>query len=238
MKKHLSVLMLYLSAPFYKILAVLAAMAAVELAGYHLLGYRQEAIFGHNSSDFLFTVSFVCYLAVLVLLILGPHRKNSFGYTLQRLRISERAAFGWNVLANGCYLTLLWMVQMLVVLFLARQCMADPAYLGGPQGVYVDIYRSNYLHALIPLKDDLLWSRNVVMLLALAVAAAYMALSTRYGKTGILGAMTIGATVIFSHDIYNGPESLGMYMVLILAPALSMVADAGNRCHRGVRRWD
>lgn len=237
MKKHLSVLMLYISAPFYKILALMVAMVGIELAGYGLLGYGNEAIFGHNSGDFLYGVSFVTFIGIMLLLVLGPGRRTSYRYTLQRLQVSERWVFFWNSVANLLYLTLLWMVQILVVAVLAKQCLANPDYPGGLQGVYVDLYRSRYLHGMIPLKNPLLWVRNIVMMVALAITFAYMALMGQYEKGTVMGGIVVGVAVaLFQHDARSSAESLGILISIMLVLVIVMISRAMEICHNGRRR--
>ena len=61
---------------------------------------------------------------------------------------------------------------------------ADARYAEGAQGIFVDFYRSEFLHGLLPLADGYLWVRNVVFVLALGVLTAYMQLGLRRKNGG------------------------------------------------------
>ena len=185
MKKHLSVFLLYVRSTIYPTLLVLLLMAAVEIAGFRMLHCERLPCFGTDVCGILFRTAFLAAFLLVAVICCGFVRKScQTGYTLQRLRISEFWVFVWHSVSNICMLLLLWMTEIAVLFLLSRQYASGS---GGPEetrglGLFVDFYREEFLHAVLPLQEGILWARNGIFVLTAGIAAAYAALRLRYRK--------------------------------------------------------
>ena len=90
----------------------------------------------------------------------------------------------WSDVCNALCFACVWCVQLMASVGTAALHAADARYAEGAQGIFVDFYRSEFLHGLLPLADGYLWVRNVVFVLALGVLTAYMQLGLRRKNGG------------------------------------------------------
>ena len=172
MRQHVSVLMLFARSSIYKVVAVLAAMAAVEcgLFYYLLQSKAGEIASGTVAFESLFEWHYVAFILstivlVAVLMQVWDGTGSKVRYTLHRLSIPERQVVLWNGLYNfGCVL-LLWMVQAMVALGLCVwYTQVAPEEFVNHQTVALAFSRSTFLHRLIP-RDDL-WSWVLILVVS------------------------------------------------------------------------
>ena len=217
MRKHLSVFMLYVRISLYPTAVVLLLMAAAELVGFRLLGCGQEERFGSGTCAILLQTAFFAGYLFTVSFCLGSVRKNcKTGYTLQRLRISEFWTFVWHSVSNICMFLLLYMTQILVLFLLARSYAAQGTYAEGAQGIFIDCFRAEFPHAVLPLDEVSLWIRNGIYVLAAGISVAYAVLRARYGKFSIAALFVIALTVrAFPAPIGSGTEG-GLIAAIVL----------------------
>ena len=159
MKKQLSVFALHARAAIGRLALVLLGMLALDAAAYVLFGLR-----GFRAS--LTGSELVTALRVIF----------SLGLVACQLLL-------WSGVCNALCFACVWCVQLMASVGTAALHAADARYAEGAQGIFVDFYRSEFLHGLLPLADGYLWVRNVVFVLALGVLTAYMQLGLRR-KTG------------------------------------------------------
>lgn len=225
MKKHLSVLMLLVRSSFYKLLALLAAMAAVQTALFYL-ALRAEpelalpALFSKGRTGLICGAAFVLYTAVLCLT--GCELGSKQGYTLRRLSISERSVYFWQVGYNLCCYLLFWFVQLAAVLFISRLRMA---HTGGPQDVYLMFYQNSFLHSVLPLDETSRYVRNAAMVVAMGCVTAYFPLCQRRGGFAISTVFMTGVTVCF---FAAGLGACGRDVVVILLSVLFASTAVGK----------
>lgn len=236
MKKHLSVFMLMARSSIYKILGLLALMAAVEGALFCFVlsrgdvggAYSLELMIQQSHILWVFGAGFL--LMTLLLALTGCEGKSKCGYTLKRLSVSERWVFFWQSVYNVlCYL-LLWAVQILIAVALCRlyEGLAAPEYVSG-QTVFLAFYRSDFLHSLLPFEDAVFWVRNAAFALSLGVCAARFPLAQRAGKrfTEVI-VLVCGVFWLFSREI-------GAFGSCVLATCFSLFcAGIAVSCALGV----
>ena len=177
MKKHLSVLALHLRAMGWRLPLVLLGMAAVDAAGYFWCVQRGGMTFTGNTGGFslLLLLSFAAgVLACQMLLCICFGSNSRFGYTLRRLRISERQVFVWSFVGDLLCFLIVWCVQIICAAGLMLLYQRSAGYTSGAQGVFVDFYRNSTLHGLLPLADGFVVGRNIAFLLLLAASTAYL----------------------------------------------------------------
>ena len=189
MHRHLSVFALFSRLALGKVLLILAAMTAAEGALTAVLGFPAAAQPG------LWTLLLGCcfgaaYLGCCFACAGSASRRSRYGYTMQRLQISERWTLLWHMLSALCCLALLYCTQLLVFFALALLWQRGGSSLG-PQSVLLLCYRSRFLHGLLPFGDSLLWWRNLIFLLSASVTCASAQLLARYRKQQISAGMTL-----------------------------------------------
>ena len=182
MKKHISVLMLFVRSSMYRFLLIIFIMAAVQTVFFTISFRNAEGLFGLDtilSASYLgisFAVSFLALYAQLCLT--GCEFGGKHSYTLSRLRVSQKAILIWRAVCNAGFLIMFWAVQIGIVLALGGFYTARYPQ---PQAVMLVFYQNNILHNLLPLAD---WSRlvlNIGWLALLAVMAADFPIRIRKG---------------------------------------------------------
>lgn len=159
MKKQVSVFGLHTRAALNRLLLAALGLLAVELilagvciargTALTLSGSRLETALQHSFRAGI--------IALQVLLASSLGSNSRYGYTLRRLRVSERCVFLWSCVCNALCFAVLWCVQIMAAVGAAFWNAKSAVYSAGPQGVFVDFYRSGFLHGLLPLADGYVW---------------------------------------------------------------------------------
>lgn len=187
MKKYLSVFSLYIRSSIYKLIAVIILMAAAQILLFNialnsdyatagtLMGV--ESLIDVSRAPLVFGAAFT---AVTVFLILsGCEFGTKQGYTLRRLAVKEKSVLlcqtGANTLLYGLLLiseTLIsYVLCMMYIKFAETPEIAEKALISN-QTVFLAYYRSNFLHALLPLNDIFKHISNLVALLGMGFTGA------------------------------------------------------------------
>ena len=185
MKKHLSVFGFFARSSFFKVLLILLAMCAVEIAFFHielqdtLKAYEiagsdiatLERIFMRAATNVYFRVALV--LITVVICLPGCEFKSNTSYTLRRLSISERATFFHQAVYNALVYLMLFGVQLVAVFGLSQYYLSVvPEECISNQSIFLAFYRNDFLHSLLPLEDIGLWIRNGLLVITFALATA------------------------------------------------------------------
>lgn len=216
MKKQVSVFGLHTHAALNRLLLAALGLLAVELilawvciargTALTLSGSRLETALQH---------SFRAGILALQVLLASCFGSNSrYGYTLRRLRVSERCVFLWSCACNALCYAVLWCVQIMASVGAAFWNASSARYSAGPQGVFVDFYRSGFLHGLFPLADGYVWTRNALFVLALGCVTAYMQLGIRRkGSRSWLVCMGLTLLLVLCLPVqYGAGRSTGISM--------------------------
>lgn len=202
MKKYLSVFAMLARGSIWRVLLLLCLMAAGQCGRFlhrlqnelilyesHVQQFAEEAeeltrleqFFDFTTVSGTFAAAFL--LVCIVLCLPGCGWGTVCGYTVRRLRISERAVFVMQALYNAMVFVILWAAEVLICLLLCHAYVtsADPS-LVSHQTVGLAFYRNNFLHSLLPMADITVWFRNVIMLAVLSLAAASFPYKQRRGK--------------------------------------------------------
>ncbi len=212
MKKHLSVFGLFARSSIYKVLLILLAMCAVEVAFFHfelqdaLEAYEVvgsgmaslERLFARAATNVYFRVALV--LISIVICLPGCEFKSNTSYTLRRLSVSERATFFHQAAYNTLVYVMLIAVQLVVAFGLSQYYVATvPAECISNQTITLAFYRNDFLHSLLPLEDVGLWIRNGLLILSFGLAAAEYPYRQRRHKFSAT-AMALGIYTIVYFD--------------------------------------
>ncbi len=195
LKKHISVWMLYNRFTFWKLLIILTVMSTVQVILFHTVMMKElfyaeldlsvialETIIKRCRMGWIFAAGFILY--TIVLSGTGCTFGSRCGYTLKRLSVSEKTVFIWQSVHNALSYILLWAVQMgvsvMVCLWFAQKAEAHITV----QTIFLAYYRSDLLHALLPLDDIFIWIRNFLLCIGLGIASAAFPYRQREGKFG------------------------------------------------------
>ncbi len=204
MKQHLSVLMLIVRSSIYKVITVLAVMAAAQAGvfGYVLHSSLQS---GNHHLESMVSASGCAWIFAAAFLVItymisrtGCKSGSQPGYTIQRLGISERSFFIWQAIYNAAVYVLLLATELLLLIALAHhwQSQANQDLIGA-QSIFLAFYRNDFMHCICPLDDIWLWIRNGILAIAMGMAAAQYPFRQRRGKTLQVVVTMTAATLAF-----------------------------------------
>ena len=226
MKKHLSVLMLYVRSTLYKFLLLILIMAALQGVFFALAFRGADGVFALNTilrGSRLGMIFTVCFLALCALLCLnGCEFGSRQGYTLSRLRISGKMTFFWQSVSNAGFVFLFWAAQVGITLMF---CAVYTAHYPQQQAAMLSFYSNDILHNLFPLEETGILIRNAALLAALAVASASFPVRMRRGErpTSVV-AVALICVVFFVRGIGN---SITNVLISVLVIAISSHAAYG-----------
>ncbi len=173
---------LYARSSFRKILAVFAGMAIAEGVSFYLACRRLEqsgaAMYPERMIDQCFLKYIFLAALVLVSFILIVTEGNRGGckssYTLLRLKASKKQQFAAKTVYNFLCLMMVFAVQILTAFMICGIYEKRlPSELVSPQYLFLTFYRNEFLHCILPMADVGKWVCNFLLVLALAMDAAY-----------------------------------------------------------------
>lgn len=179
-RKHLSVLMLYARSSIVPLLCTMILVAGIQ-TGLFLWELQRgtTALEAAIQPDY-FKGVFICGIILLVAFL---YRMNGGGYTLRRLRISERTVFLWHVLSCFLCFVILWMAEIVVLTALCRYYLTQEIASGlSNQALFLAFYRNPFLHSVLPLESVSRWVYLIFAFASLAFVTAGAVVRKRYGR--------------------------------------------------------
>lgn len=202
MKKSLSVFSLAAATSFWRILAILAALAATQLLTAYWMLCNLYAPPLENILDlpvYRFSPAVAITLATLVLLTSHGGSRSRVNYTMARLSISSRSLLLVHmVYCMGIYL-LFWLFQVSMVMATA----ALFRFLAPPESFSVQLelltcYRSVYLHPLLPLADWPFWITTPLIYFGLGANTAIGMVRSWEGKVYVPAVVFAVSTALYA----------------------------------------
>lgn len=238
MKKYASVFALYCRHSVLLLLLVLLLLAAADVAGFYLLGGSAMPSLSSDSFGQFVLLAFFAAFWLCVAALLAPYNtRTRYGYTLQRLQISERTAFFLHIACNALCIFCLYAFQIVLLWLLSRLYQSGAGYAEGVQGVYIDFYRSAYLHSFVPLGEWPIWVRNLVYILAVGILTAYMPLGMRCRAKSSAAAIILCNVFTLRFSIPLGESTFCIIQILGAAFLAGVfLVMASGMLHDGVRR--
>lgn len=185
MKKHLSVFMLMARSCIYKILLIMAAMAALEVfIVAFMINPREQLLYKLIE---LSRIRFVFYaatsLAVFSLISCCSVGSSNPRYTIERLSVSERWVIVWHWLTAALALFVLWFWQIILLYGIAlwHSLVAEIGYIS-QQSIFLANFKSDFFHSLLPLEDTSRLLRNIIMFICMGGVCAASAHKIRRGR--------------------------------------------------------
>ncbi|MBE5948926.1 MAG: hypothetical protein E7261_07855 [Lachnospiraceae bacterium] len=243
MKKYLSVFGLYARSSIYRALGVLLAMGVAEFGLFYYALDRALLVFEAGVGDgmahfeelvtgskipWCFTVAFI--LITIFLCLPGTEFQSKTGYTLRRLSISERSVLLVQWMYNMAVYIILLAVQLFFCFALSHIYISQvSAEFIGNQTVFLTFYRSEFMHALLPLSEAGMWFRNAFLVIGLGFAAAEFSYNQRMKGYGI-AIIVLGIFAIVSFRTEMG--SIGGFFFTIIVVAFYV----GNAIYNLLRK--
>ena len=227
--REISIWTLLARGSIYKILAILAIMTGAEVALFlrslnrslrqnPLVSAGFVPVLNYSGAVIVFMVA-LCLIPAVLFLCETEHGGSRWGYTLDRLLVSDRhqtlTRFVYNIL---CFV-LFFGVQAWVGLWMCRlYAERMPGELVSPQLTFLAFYQSSFLHNVLPLAESAKWVRNVLMILALSAELAMARRRRNFGLIGMLPSLSILWMV----------EDVGFHATQLVADAvcIAMIIDA------------
>ena len=235
MKKHLSVLGLFASSSLFKIMAVIVAMCAAEFIFFYLefreaIGAyesvveisRPEKMVENSGMFFCFGVAFI--IITVILCLSGTNYTSKCEYTLKRLRVSESFVFLYKSVFNVIAYMIMWVAQAAVCFLAVKYYVASaPVDAIGSQTAFLAFYRSELLHATVPMADISVWVRNIVSVLTIGVCAAEFPYLERRKRFSV-AVIAFGIYTILNWKIDLDSLIMTVFTIVIAIIVLSSVA--------------
>ena len=224
MRKHLSVLMLFMRSTLYKFLLIVLSMAAAESVFFALAFRDAKFYFGLDTILATSRLPIVCAVGFLLLCALmclpGCEFGSKQGYTLSRLRISQRMVFLWQSVNNAGLLLLFWAAQVGIIFAF---CSINTKYYPQPQATMLVFYANDFLHSLLPLEETAHIVCNIIIFIALAATSACFSVNMRRGKKPIAFFILVLILVrFFSRAISNVGTDLAISIAAIIFSAFAV----------------
>ncbi|MBE6020547.1 MAG: hypothetical protein IJC41_07230 [Firmicutes bacterium] len=229
MKKYLSVIMLSARSSIYKVFPVMILMIAAQYFLFSkklsLASVSEGSIAGSFPSlemvIFESRIMWVLFAAFLVITFFlcrtGCEFKNKQGYTLKRLRISEKGVFFCQALYNSAVYLILWGIQIMTALWFCHMYMSEPVFGDlGSQTVFAAFYRNDFMHSILPLAEFGIYIRNAVLAVALGAASAVFPYKQRMGKIGFEIILLTAACLLFFVVEMGSIDFTGLMIMICL----------------------
>ena len=206
MKKQISVLNLLSKSSIYRMVGLFFMMGIVEFIFFRMvlldgpnmetLTFNMEYVFRNARMNWIFGAALI--LLTIILCATGYETSSKQGYTLMRLSISEERVFELQALYNFLCYIFLWAVQLLIVFLLGLYFIKKaPGEYVTNQTFFLAFYRNEFLHALLPFDDILIWIKNGLLFLSLGFCSAGFTYAQRRGKRVFELVLALGVAAIF-----------------------------------------
>lgn len=221
MKRYLSVFEMITRSSIYKVLGILIAMVVAEvitcaISWQQPLAYMKPTIEEWVDQSYLLVIFIVAYFLMSAVLVLpGTNIGSVQGYTLQRLRISEKSVYRLQCLYNILCFGLLWVTQLVVLLGISAFYMQYKAnVVKTNMTVFLAFHRNEFMHSILPLQDLGGWALLVFFIMCTGIFAARFTKSQRSGKLDWTLVVFLAAFCIFF------PQALGEVPVFVFVMLL------------------
>ena len=169
----------------YKILLIMAAMAALEVfIVAFMINPREQLLYKLIE---LSRIRFVFYaavsLAVFALISCCSVGSSNPRYTVERLSVSESSLILWHALTAALALFALWFWQIILLygISLWHSYIAESGYISH-QSIFLSNFRSDFFHSVLPLEDMSRLLRNIIMFICMGGVCAASAHKIRRGR--------------------------------------------------------
>ena len=240
MKKYISIFELFTRNTIYKVLLVLLAMGATQIAMFRkamlewipmdyydldfqaIEHYSLEYMVDRSNSHIFIGIAFVLITAILCWN--GCNMGSKSSYTLQRLQVKEKTIFIMQSIYNSfCYVLLLG-AQIVVFLLQTGLYVTQSEYVTN-QTVFLAFYRNDFMHSILPLEGMMRWIANILILLGCGTTAAVFTYIQRRGK------VAWSLFVVVACVLVGFIQELGELLALVMAFVVVAIVALSAYCH-------
>lgn len=229
MKKYISTMEVFAGLTYKRMAAVLGSMAALELLLFWIFGLSRKVYTFENAvkGSYIMVVFGIAFAAMFWVLAWTSGKSSQYVYTLQRLKMSERAAVRVQFLYYILCFALFVLTQTVLLLLMAKLFENGSYYTEGPQGIFVDLRMNHFLFRLLPQWDRVPLLINALSVIYSAGAAVNMNVKLRHGKAPVF-AVILAAAVGLSWAYFGRPDFLSTNGIFALGSLLLLFGFAIN----------
>lgn len=219
MRKRSAIFLLAAGNTAYRLLLVLAGMAAVQLTAFMVTLHRVDSslnqIFQGSGIRFFSAAGFCLFCFALCFRVLGG-KSSRTSYLMNRLPLSEKTIFAWWVIYNTLCILIFWGVQVVILLLCCRIFLgqAEPGTYGA-QTVFITFQENGFLSGMLPLGNPLRYFVNVLLALALGITTAPNSMGTETKKVNSYIFMHVTWTILYFDR--SMLEDMGWLVLLIVS---------------------
>lgn len=223
--REISIWMLLARGSIYRILTILVVMAVAEgclflnsldrsLRQNPLVSAGFVPVLNYSGAVIVF-MGALCLVFIVLYLCETEHGGSRWGYTMDRLLVTDRHQILVKFVYNSLCFVLLFGVQAWVGMWMCGvYAERMPGELVSPQLTFLAFYQSSFLHNVLPLAESAKWVRNVLMVVALS---AELAMARRRRNSGIIGALPALSILWMTEDIGFHATQIVADMVCVIA---------------------
>lgn len=231
MNRYLSVFGLAARSTLVKLIMIIAAMGAVQVGMFiYALNQAEGSVLLENfikDSKIIYVlgISFLAYYATLC----GVSKNTSNAMmTMHRLMIPERTANWIIVIYNIMALVIFLAAELGICLALAKVYLNSDISGQYQHVLFTAFYRSNLLHPLLPMEDYVTLANDILLIISLAVIAAFAQQHHRRGKhDAFSGAAMVIAALSFLHNSSSPDISRTLILVFMAIYAGIYISKGG-----------
>ena len=209
MKKYISTMEVFAGLTYKRMAVVLGGMAVLELLLFWIFGLSRKVYTFENAvkGSFIMVVFGIAFAAMFWALAWTSGKSSQYVYTMQRLKVSERAAVRVQFLYYVLCFALFVLVQAALLIVMAKLFVNGRYYTEGPQGIFVDLRMNHFLFRLLPLWDKVPLLINALSVLYSAGAAVNMNVKLRHGKAPVF-AVILAVAAGLNWEYFGRPDFL------------------------------
>ena len=221
MKRYLSMFEMIARSSIYKVLFVISGMILAEAVCFY---FSMQNASGRNFTEYIdqsqYSLIFkIAYILITIVIVLpGMNLGSTQSYTLQRLRIKENRIYWLQAMYNFLTYVLLWGTQLVMILAsaLVFQKNLPKGITWGNQTLFLEFYRSAFMHSILPLEDGPSWWILALIGVVTALAAAKFTKLQREGKFGgELIVIVIAVLIAFPRALGNDITFIAILMCVV-----------------------
>lgn len=246
MKKYLSVFSVIARESIWRISLLWIASAALQTVSFY-----REMLSENVQSSKMVAKAFTSYednitvpvlfaltmlLTGILLMKTGMDFRTRTGYTLRRLRITEKQVYLLQSVYNSLMLFILFLFEVALCFVLVNwgTSFIEPEYVTN-QTVYLTFYSSEFLSDMFAGRDIINILRNLLMIISLGFNLSCFAYMWRRGRKHILGALLL---VIWSFMFWWCPGFGNFENAAISVASAGMLIAAAGIVRSGGKEYD
>lgn len=206
MRDKKSVWMLIVHSSIYKVIAVIAAVIAVQSVLFWLQLSKNDIIVGElrtlkqviEDSHVLWICAAGFLLMTASLCLTGCEFGSRQGYMINRLSVSEKQVFITQAVYNAMCFFIFWAGQVTAALVCCMNYLrfADPSVVN-EQILFLSFYQSDFWHNLLPMADVSRTIRNIVLVIALGIGSAAVPVFQRRRRMPLVIVVLLALVILF-----------------------------------------